>query len=366
MPTLENLIEEAQRQLRICNACRYCEGFCAVFPALERRLDFSEDDVHYLANLCHNCGSCYYACQYAPPHEFQLNFPRLMAQARAASYEKHAWPRFLAPVFRGNGAFVARLTALCVFALLAGMSVAIPSWRMFEGHSDAAGAFYKVLPHSVMAGAFGAAALLAVIAMAMSLSRFKGSSGPRPFVEGIFDALSLKYLGGGGEGCTYPDERPSTLRRRFHHFTFYGFMLCFAATCVATLYHYGFGWQAPYPFLSLPVLLGTAGGIGLLVGPVGLLWLRRKADVALKDEAQGGMDTAFIVLLFLTGLTGLALLALRETAAMGVLLAVHLGAVLALFLTLPYGKFMHALYRLAALGRFHAERRLPLPQIGSE
>jgi citrate/tricarballylate utilization protein len=78
------------------------------------------------------------------------------------------------------------------------------------------------------------------------------------------------------------------------------------------------------------------------------------------------MDIGFIALLFLTGLTGLLLLALRETAAMGVLLAVHLGFVLALFLTLPYGKFVHALYRFAALIRFHIERRRPLPEVGSE
>ena len=56
-PRLEELVEEAQRVLSICNACRYCEGYCAVFPALERRLEFSADDVHYLANLCHNCGA---------------------------------------------------------------------------------------------------------------------------------------------------------------------------------------------------------------------------------------------------------------------------------------------------------------------
>ena len=86
-PLLEALIEEAQRVLSICNACRYCEGYCAVFPALERRLEFKESDVHYLANLCHNCGSCLYACQYAPPHEFQLNFPRVLAQVRRGRQE---------------------------------------------------------------------------------------------------------------------------------------------------------------------------------------------------------------------------------------------------------------------------------------
>ena len=42
---------ELARELQICNACRYCEGFCAVFPAMTRRLDFSKADVNYLANL---------------------------------------------------------------------------------------------------------------------------------------------------------------------------------------------------------------------------------------------------------------------------------------------------------------------------
>jgi citrate/tricarballylate utilization protein len=78
------------------------------------------------------------------------------------------------------------------------------------------------------------------------------------------------------------------------------------------------------------------------------------------------MDVGFIALLFLVGLTGLGLLAFRETRAMGALLAVHLGCVLALFATLPYGKFVHALYRFAALTRYHIERRRPLPEIGSE
>src|SRR5437899_6308849 len=102
----------------ICNACRYCEGYCAVFPAMERRLNFSEADIHYLANLCHNCAECYYACQYAPPHEFAVNVPKTLAGIRGRSYQQYAWPTTLAGAFRKNGLAVALVLALCVIASL--------------------------------------------------------------------------------------------------------------------------------------------------------------------------------------------------------------------------------------------------------
>ena len=69
------------------------------------------------------------------------------------------------------------------------------------------------------------------------------------------------------------------------------------------------------------------------------------------------MDVAFLVLLFLTSLTGLLLLGFRETAAMGMLLVIHLGVVAGLFITLPYGKFAHVVYRYAALVRYSIEQR---------
>ena len=368
------LIDEGRRMASICNACRYCEGYCAVFPALERRLSFAEGDLAYLANLCHNCGSCYYSCQYAPPHEFQLNFPKMLAQVRGETYKRYAWPRALARAFERNGLVVSLITAASLVFFLLAMSFATDRSVLFAPHPDREGSFYTVIPHAVMAYAFGAIFMLAILALFIGAARFwrdteeeaRDFLSPGPFGQSVADTLELKYLGGGGEGCTYPDEKPSHLRRWFHHFTFYGFALCFAATCVAAIYHYVFGWRAPYPFWSLPVLLGTIGGMGLLIGSAGLLWLKAIRDPALSDAAQTGMDVGFLVLLLLISITGLMLLALRETAAMGVLLAAHLAVVMALFITLPYGKFVHAVYRFAALVRYHLERKRPLPEIGAE
>jgi citrate/tricarballylate utilization protein len=62
-------------------------------------------------------------------------------------------------------------------------------------------------------------------------------------------------------------------------------------------------------------------------------------------------------MLLLVGLSGLLLLALRGTGAMSLLLALHLGLVFAFFITMPYGRFVHGIYRFMALVRYAAERR---------
>lgn len=356
---------EVARTLQICNACRYCEGFCAVFPAMTRRLEFPKADIHYLANLCHNCGACYHACQYAPPHEFAVNIPQAMAKVRVQTYGDYAFPAALGGLYRRAGL----TTALALAGGLALFLLMVLAMRGSLLHAPLAGNFYAIFPHNLLAAMFGVVFLFAIGALGVGVTRFwrQVSPGTRPgesrgaAVGGAaHDALRLKYLDGGhGQGCNNDDDAFTLARRRFHHFTFYGFMLCFAATTVATLYHYLLDYHAPYPVTSLPVLLGIAGGIGLLVGPAGLLWLNLRRDPNTGDASQRPMDRGFIALLFLTSASGLALLAWRDSAAMAALLAVHLGIVMALFLTLPYGKFAHGIFRSAALLKWNIEKRRP-------
>ncbi len=363
---LSHAESEVARQMQICNACRYCEGFCAVFPAMTRRLEFGAADIHYLANLCHNCGACLHACQYAPPHEFAVAVPQAMAQVRADTYAQYAWPPSFGALYRRNGLTVALAlsAALAVFLVLAilGNTNQGSLW-----HAPLAGNFYAVFPHNTLVAMFGSVFGLAILALGIGVARFWRDVQPAQEVpatgaatEAAQAALTLKYLDGGhGQGCHDEDDRHTLARRRWHHFTFYGFMLCFASTSVATLYHYVLGWQAPYPVTSLPVILGTLGGIGLIVGPIGLLRLNLRRPALHGDTAQRPMDRAFITLLLLVSVTGLALLAGRGTGAMALLLALHLGTVMALFLTLPYGKFAHGIYRVAALLKFAIEKRQP-------
>jgi citrate/tricarballylate utilization protein len=357
LPSIE--VSDAARMLRICNACRYCEGYCAVFPAMMRRLEFGTVDVHYLANLCHNCGACLHACQYAPPHEFGVNLPRAMARVRVQTYAEHAWPRALGALYRRNGLVLALtlVATLGLFLVLAAMSQG-SLWRTLP-----AGDFYRVFPHGLMVALFAPVFGFVVAALVVGVRRFfrgmhAGSSNAMAARDAARDVLTLKYLDGGhGDGCNEADDAFTLTRRRLHHLVFYGFMLCFAATCVATLYHYGLNQSAPYGWITWPKVLGTSGGLALAIGSAGLWRLNRMRHPLHGDPAQAGMDRGFIALLFLTATSGLVLALARSTAAMPLLLSVHLAAVMALFLTLPYGKFAHGVYRAAALLKWSIEKR---------
>lgn len=367
-PELSQLVSDAQqevaRQMAVCNACRYCEGLCAVFPAMELRTRFTGGDVDYLSNLCHNCGACYYDCQYAPPHEFAINVPAAMTGLREQTYSRYAWPAAMAGTFENNGLKIALFTALACALFIIGFVFWSEPDVLFASGSEP-GAFYRVMPHNAMVLVFGSAFVFSIVAIAMSVRRFWFSAGPvarltfAGFWRASADAAKLRYLDGGGMGCMNQDEWPDARRRLYHHLTFYGFLLCFAATTTATGMHYLLDWQAPYPWWSPPVLLGIAGGIGLIIGPIGLLRVRSDRDPSLEPEKRSDMGVAFLWMLLLVSVTGLALLVVRSTPLMGLTLAVHLGFVLALFLTMPYGKFVHGIYRYAALLRHAHEQASP-------
>ena len=288
-----------------------------------------------------------------------------MATVRGQTYADYAWPKALGGLYKSNGLTVSMALALSLSLFLI---LAIQSNGTLWGGPVENG-FYAIFPHNLMVSMFAPIFLWSVLALALGVIKFwrevtpatSGAPLSSPAAaEAAHDALRLKYLGGGhGDGCNNEDDAFTLARKRMHHLTFYGFMLCFAATSVATVYHYAFDWPAPYDFFSLPKILGTVGGIALAVGTLGLWRLNLARDPQHGDAQQRPMDRGFIALLFFISVTGLALMLSKNTSAMPVLLAVHLGMVMALFLTLPYGKFAHGIFRTAALLRFAVEKRQP-------
>ncbi len=361
---MSEVMKEAHRTTTICNACRYCEGFCAVFPVMELRRTFTDPELKYFANLCHNCRGCYYACQYAPPHEFDLNYPQVMAELRRETYEEFCWPKSLAPALRNNGFYVFVVSMISVLLFLGG-SLMANGPEVFFGSHTGEGSFYNIIPYGMMLFLFMVVFLFGLFSLFMGVKKFWKVTEAKPkemwklenHVKAIKDAFTLRYLDGNGEGCNYPDDKFSTIRRKFHHATFYGFLACLVSTSVAFIMDHLLAMPAPYGFFSLPVLFGTGGGIALCIGTGGLMYLKLIMDRRPYDERSVGMDLSFAMLLFMICLTGLLLLVFRSTSVMGILLCVHLGLVLALFFTFATSKFVHIAYRYFALVRNAYELR---------
>jgi glycerol-3-phosphate dehydrogenase subunit C len=126
-----DLDQELRRVFSICNGCRLCYNLCPSFPALLNRVDeldphradaegkllskeapiaeedaaralagvkvatdnpvdrLGPSDLEKVVDLCYNCKLCFPICPYVPPHEFAVDFPRLMMRAKAVTAKQH-------------------------------------------------------------------------------------------------------------------------------------------------------------------------------------------------------------------------------------------------------------------------------------
>jgi citrate/tricarballylate utilization protein len=194
-----------------------------------------------------------------------------------------------------------------------------------------------------------------------------GLTRPAVLLAAARQAATLRNLRGGGADCSYPGDEPSGGRRRLHALVAWGFVACAGSTVAAAVSQDIAGDPPPYPLASAPVLLGIAGGAGLVVGCAGLLLLRHQAaataeaadtghaDPAREDPALARRGYALLAGLLALAVTGLLTLVLRGTAAFAPVLVVHLATVVACLAIAPYTKFMHAVYRFLALVHDNAE-----------
>jgi citrate/tricarballylate utilization protein len=349
-----DLFAEARRQLSVCNACRYCAGYCPVWPELELRTDLTDGDLGYLANLCHDCQDCYTACMYTVPHEFALNPPRVFAGLRADTYRRYAWPRRLPRWLTGWRGTVTALVAAA--ALVIAVSTAATG-RLLSATGHHPGGPYQIVPYPLLLVLAGAPALWCAAVLAAGAVRYwrdihgplADLARPRSWAAALVQAARLRHMRGGEAGCDYPGDAPSPARRRFHQILVFGFGLCVASTVAAAVEQDLLGISPPYAYFSVPVAAGTLGGAGMIAGAAGLLALKARSDPARGTQGMRAADYALIAALLTLAATGLLTLAGRDTAAFGPVLAAHLAAIMVAFAVAPYTKFAHWLYRLLAI-----------------
>ena len=328
-------LAEARRILTICTVCNYCNGLCETFRAVERRRDFSDGDLVYLAHLCHNCGNCLPACQYAPPHPFAVNVPKTLAEVRKRSWRDRPW------------------LALACVVLTPALALFLVPWDVLFARHAGPGAFYAILPWPALAAAATVPLVFSAALLTSGILRFWRESGGgrawKALPAALSDALTL----------TKPSRRRSRVRTgrrpallsqraglRFRLVFRRDGGGCHLSSCL--------GLAGALSDHQRACAVGDSGRVrhDRGVRRIGLAQSERRSCI--RRGAEG---------LFLFGLAvrrcchrprafGFA-----RTQAMGLLLATHLGCVVGLFATLAYGKFAHAPYRLAALSRAAMERK---------
>ncbi len=91
-----------ERIFDICNGCRRCFNLCPSFSDLFNRLDveavdgdvkkLTPSDHQKIVDDCYYCKLCFNHCPYTPPHQYDLDFPRLMIQAKIQKAKKTPAP----------------------------------------------------------------------------------------------------------------------------------------------------------------------------------------------------------------------------------------------------------------------------------
>jgi glycerol-3-phosphate dehydrogenase subunit C len=104
----KDLRSEVERIFSLCADCRMCVKFCGSFPKMFDAVDdyctegkyaevdtkkFKSEDLKQVVDLCFQCKLCYIKCPYTPgDHDWAIDFPRLIARAKAQEVKKNGVP----------------------------------------------------------------------------------------------------------------------------------------------------------------------------------------------------------------------------------------------------------------------------------
>lgn len=113
-----DLRDELNRVYDLCHGCRMCFNLCPSFPTMFDYADKYDGDVHkmtpaeqdHVVDECYQCKICYVKCPYIPPHEWELDFPRLMLRAQAVRHQKEGLD--LTDQFLGRTDMIGKLAGL--------------------------------------------------------------------------------------------------------------------------------------------------------------------------------------------------------------------------------------------------------------
>ena len=336
--------EEAVRQLTICNACRYCEGFCAVWDAIEMREKITMQDAYYLSNLCHDCRDCYSVCPYNDPHPFKLNIPQVMEKVRLESYVEHTFPKFMRKAF-DHPAIYSTATAILItsfsllFAYYTGGLSAFTSGRLGEIIPPDVYRYITIFLYSYTVVLWSTEGYL----YWKAIGGTKNSGWHLGLLRAISDVLLHRNFAGGGTGCNYPSTESGYSRLAFHSMTFFGFIIAL----IASAFYPAFNGYVLYVYVTSSAFL--------FLGSLWLFLSHAFERPKLSTSNMLKLDMPFTVLLFLSGITGIAFALLPSGLGRSLTFLIHDGLIASVFILAPFSKFIHPVFRFLSLVKYRDE-----------
>lgn len=96
----QSLEDELRRVGDICHLCRRCLPLCPSFPKLFDLIDATEEEIAGVSmqgldevnELCFHCKLCYNHCPYTGPHEWDVDFPKLMRRQQLVRTRRDGVP----------------------------------------------------------------------------------------------------------------------------------------------------------------------------------------------------------------------------------------------------------------------------------
>ncbi len=332
-----------------CYQCATCSSVCGLAPedapfprpqmlwaqwGLVDRLA-----AHPAVWLCHQCNDCTRRCpRDARPGD-------VLQIVRALAIEGLAFPGVLGRlVGRAATAWPLLIGVPILFwvALLAGAGLlSVPKGPLVYG---------DFVPHWLIYAVFFPVAGWVGYASWVSGRRFwtlLGDGSPR---SGSFLKHLMPVLAEIATHKRFASCEAARPRRFGHLFLLWGFIGAAITSGLLVVALYGFHTELPLPMEHPFKILGNVSGVLLVVG--GVLLVRNR----LIDGERAGTSTAFDTFFLTVVLAVIATGVLSEVGRFAfpaelacALYVVHLGVVLSLFLTFPYSKFAHLLYRTLAL-----------------
>ena len=352
-----------------CYQCATCSSVCALAPANapfpRRQILWAqwgmEDRLMGDAGpwLCHQCNDCSVRC----PRE--VNPGDIMASVRAMVVEKMATPAFLGRLV-GNAKKTWPLLVLGPLVywlvLLGATGIHIPLVDDALAATDGRFHYEHFVPHTLIYITYFSATFFVLLTMFSSGSRYWKMLGANSERKGsLIGALIPAFIDIGTHKKFATCDRGVFKRRWGHFLVMWGFIGAAITSGFAVVYLYretvffswlNLGYSYPVPITHWVKWLGNISAVALVLGGL-LLWLNRRST----DDKLVGVTTAFDRFFLWVVLAVIATGVLTEVArfvAVPIILAcaiylIHLAIVLTLFLTLPYSKFAHILYRTLAM-----------------